>query len=176
HDFATVLAQGLAKGLGEPAAIGIVHINRRDSLQSQRFREATTHLALQGVGGTRPKQKTVVLQVSDLGRRRGWRNLHDATWNGDARRHRNGHAAGQGAHYSHDFIELNELFRRVNASRGISLRISVHQFDLASERSASRIELLRRQDSAVLNGLAVSLQGSSEVEQGANFYWLGGTR
>ncbi len=49
HHLATVLTQGLAKGLGEPTPIRIVHINRRDSLKPQRFREAATHLALQGV-------------------------------------------------------------------------------------------------------------------------------
>jgi hypothetical protein len=51
----------------------------------------------------------------------------------------------------------------------------VHQFELASEWSASGIELLRRQDGAVLNGLAVSLQRSSKVEEGADFDWLSGT-
>jgi hypothetical protein len=51
----------------------------------------------------------------------------------------------------------------------------VHEFDLAAERSASGIELLRCQDGAILNWLAVSLQRPRKVEEGADFDWLGGT-
>ncbi len=52
----------------------------------------------------------------------------------------------------------------------------MYQFDLPSERSASGIKLLHRQDGTVLNGLAVRLQRPSEVEKGADFDGLGGTR